>query len=819
MSVSEENMKRVIELAGAQYPSPSTQKKMKKTFRHFHFHFPHLKWYGNTPIDPVSGGVTTAEALTWIHHMLKHLSDWCHKMNKELEKLEKELNELDQIIKIELITQLPDIIEEYDLFDVIVTGNNERLSLVNSISTTVTKNESVFCYAFRTEYGFIEATKTKRTSSNGDCSGNFTSWAINVTERDRERVLEYAFLVNNIPSKVNRIWIINSNDGMDSNKEVYYVYDGEIKKAVFNKDSIGNGKEGSLNFDTLNVNYNAYWIVNVLKRIPNSKNYLHYMTLDYKVYEYDLITGQEKLLYTIPAANQDIFDPINDVVEGKSTIWALTYKGTVTRELDYMQGLCFEPCFDQVEMYDIWDTPKQITFTKDNLLGITPANMYQDYANHSEDEGDKSLLSSFIVSSKTSNPEYVLDVYELCPRKFDNSIVADNLDRYFTDAILNNLYDHQSLSDYQGYFSYDITNYIKNFNDTPSLMLDDAEFSADGVKFVLENSEFIQDGNSRMLWQRLKVISVMEQRERYMRLYDRVINQIIKPNGIVHSKVGRWYDSSLPTNRESISFPKGKFDYLSLAGSHKIYNAAEFELKMDDTPLRIYTYYELPLDKNHPLFKDLENKNIIVDVTKGTVYEKSSDSYEIVIKLTYQDDYAELQFRRVMRFDYKDFESKSGGRNRATYISPWAYVYYTVRDDSAPDDYEDNPNQGIDQKFEDIINNIYEEINNIYEKIEDIESEINDIKQEINEIKEEINNINNEITEIKEGNAKLEGFVNKLIANLEEKGVWSGGQEGDFVAGMGIAGGNINLYGGSLDGSTWIKTNNKRNENDLAGGV
>lgn len=52
-----------------------------------------------------------------------------------------------------------------------------------------------------------------------------------------------------------------------------------------------------------------------------------------------------------------------------------------------------------------------------------------------------------------------------------------------------------------------------------------------------------------------------------------------------------------------------------------------------------------------------------------------------------------------MRFDYKDFDSKVGGRSKATYISPWAYVYYTVRDDSAPDDYEKNPNQGIDQKF------------------------------------------------------------------------------------------------------------------------
>nr|MDK8248061.1 hypothetical protein [Enterococcus faecalis] len=93
----------------------------------------------------------------------------------------------------------------------------------------------------------------------------------------------------------------------------------------------------------LNINYEAYWIVNVFKRVPTKRNLLHYMTLDYKVYEYDLETGNEKLLYQIPVANQDIFDPINDVIEGKSTIWAVTYKGVETREPDVMKGLCFEP--------------------------------------------------------------------------------------------------------------------------------------------------------------------------------------------------------------------------------------------------------------------------------------------------------------------------------------------------------------------------------------------------------------------------------------------------------------------------------------------
>nr|MDK8213554.1 hypothetical protein [Enterococcus faecalis] len=252
--------------------------------------------------------------------------------------------------------------------------------------------------------------------------------------------------------------------------------------------------------EKLNINYEAYWIVNVFKRVPTKRNLLHYMTLDYKVYEYDLETGNEKLLYQIPVANQDIFDPINDVIEGKSTIWAVTYKGVETREPDVMKGLCFEPCFDGVEMYDTWETPKEIKFTHENILGITPANMYQDYINQEELEGDKSLLSCFILSSKMKETPYTLSVYELNPRKFDNSIISKNLDKYFKDVVLKDLYNNESLIEYQGYFSYNVTDRIKNFIDAPALLLEDTEFSKAGVQIVLENSEFIPEGNLRTFW-------------------------------------------------------------------------------------------------------------------------------------------------------------------------------------------------------------------------------------------------------------------------------------------------------------------------------
>lgn len=59
----------------------------------------------------------------------------------------------------------------------------------------------------------------------------------------------------------------------------------------------------------------------------------------------------------------------------------------------------------------------------------------------------------------------------------------------------------------------------------------------------------------------------------------------------------------------------------------------------------------------------------------------------------------------------------------------------------------------------------------------------------------------------------------KIIEKLKEIGVWEGDLEGGFIPGKGIAGGNINLFGGSPDGAHYIRTNNKSTENDLAGGI
>ena len=65
----------------------------------------------------------------------------------------------------------------------------------------------------------------------------------------------------------------------------------------------------------------------------------------------------------------------------------------------------------------------------------------------------------------------------------------------------------------------------------------------------------------------------------------------------------------------------------------------------------------------------------------------------------------------------------------------------------------------------------------------------------------------------------LESALKKIIANLENSGAWTGGLTGGFNSGRNIATGNINIFGGTVDGNSFIRTNNGQTENDLAGGV
>lgn len=80
----------------------------------------------------------------------------------------------------------------------------------------------------------------------------------------------------------------------------------------------------------------------------------------------------------------------------------------------------------------------------------------------------------------------------------------------------------------------------------------------------------------------------------------------------------------------------------------------------------------------------------------------------------------------------------------------------------------------------------------------------------------DFNNLKNEYNQLK-------GAFEKLLQDLKGSGAWkqTGGTifEGNLYPDRHIATGNINLFGGTVDGSAFIRTNNGKTENDLAGGI
>lgn len=137
---------------------------------------------------------------------------------------------------------------------------------------------------------------------------------------------------------------------------------------------------------------------------------------------------------------------------------------------------------------------------------------------------------------------------------------------------------------------------------------------------------------------------------------------------------------------------------------------------------------------------------------------------------------------------------------------------------------------------------IDEQIRNLKEKVErdlrELENRINEkLEAEKQERIREINSLKEKLEQEKEArqrdkedlqrqlqdqatkNNDLKDTLTKLISNLEKSGAWAGGLKGNFKEGRNIATGNINIFGGTPDGNSFIRTNNGSTENDLSGGI
>lgn len=122
-------------------------------------------------------------------------------------------------------------------------------------------------------------------------------------------------------------------------------------------------------------------------------------------------------------------------------------------------------------------------------------------------------------------------------------------------------------------------------------------------------------------------------------------------------------------------------------------------------------------------------------------------------------------------------------------------------------------NERIDREVQALNNRIDREVKALNDRIT---SEVARLDSKIDNLREEFETYK----QAQDGKTQaLETALMKLINNLEGSGAWSGGLAGGLNSGRNLATGNINLFGGTADGSSFIRTNNGQTENDLAGGV
>lgn len=122
-----------------------------------------------------------------------------------------------------------------------------------------------------------------------------------------------------------------------------------------------------------------------------------------------------------------------------------------------------------------------------------------------------------------------------------------------------------------------------------------------------------------------------------------------------------------------------------------------------------------------------------------------------------------------------------------------------------------------------LLQNHEQRITKIENDIKNIKQEIKQLGDEITNVKKDISNIHNQITNIQQQLGNNNDALQKILQQLKQIGVWNQTGdtifEGQFAPGMGIAGGNINVFGGTQDGGCWIRTNNGQTENDITAGI
>ena len=243
-----------------------------------------------------------------------------------------------------------------------------------------------------------------------------------------------------------------------------------------------------------------------------------------------------------------------------------------------------------------------------------------------------------------------------------------------------------------------------------------------------------------------------------------------------------WYDDRRDYNTNAPSY----YDYLSNF-NHLIKSIVELlnrvarrNVKVEDTPCI-----------------DMTKINDWID--EGNACHTWHD--DIILKA----DVILSTYQRAINFDGKDYKllNAISCLNTGLYASDYLPLLEALKD---------KLNQEIQDRIEGD-----EELNQKIEQVKnELQQAINNLRQEFNEYKQ---SNDGEVNRLKQEISQLKTALQKIVTNLYEGGNATSNDVNNFEINNHIASGNINLYGGTADGQTLIRTHKGQAENDLAGGI
>ena len=128
----------------------------------------------------------------------------------------------------------------------------------------------------------------------------------------------------------------------------------------------------------------------------------------------------------------------------------------------------------------------------------------------------------------------------------------------------------------------------------------------------------------------------------------------------------------------------------------------------------------------------------------------------------------------------------------------------------------------IDKRLSAIENRLSEiekELRDIYDKIAQINRDIATLQERVTHLENDLQAKYNELLEKHNNNVQrieaLEWQLQQIVNNLKA----SGAMNSNGTMAHNIAYGNINVFGGSTDGGSYIRSNDGRTENDITAGI